>query len=236
METAAHAAEGWASNGAVRLHHLRSGSSGTPHVFLPGTFGYAEDYMPEMAALAPRRCFAVSLRGRGHSDKPATGYAFEDHVADFAAIVTALALDRFSLMAYSMGAAWALAYALQQPSRVSALVLGDYPARYKALKPGWAERAVATMPERTDPAVARALERDSREVVLWDRLDEIRCPVLILRGGQPGALVTAEVEAQYRQRLKRLTVVTLSANGRDLWKPDFDAYIGAVRDFIDHID
>lgn len=233
METAAISREGWARNRAVRLHHLESGSEGVPHVFLPGTFGFAEDYLPEMSALAPRRCVAVSLRGRGRSDVPASGYSFDDHVADLGAVVAHLELERFSLMAYSMGVAWALGYALLHPGRVTGLVLGDYPARYKALKPGWGERAVAAMPERANPAVARALERDAREVVLWDRLSEIRCPVLILRGGKPGALVTDEVAAQYRRTLARVQLVTLPENGRELWQPDFDGYIGAVRAFLD---
>ncbi len=232
----AAAREDWASNQGVRLHYLESGDRGLPHVFLPGTFGYAEDYLPEMQALAPRRCAAVSLRGRGRSDVPAKGYAFEDHVADFAAIAESFGCDRFTLMAYAMGATWALGYALRCPERVAGLILGDYPARYRALKPGWGDRAVAAMPDRANPAVARALERDSFEVDMWDRLGEIRCPVLILRGGQPGALVTDEVAARYRQHLERMRLVTLPPNGHELWKPDFDGYIGAVGDFLAELD
>lgn len=41
----------------------------TPIVFIPGRFGTAENYVSiEFAGLGPRRCIAVSLRGRGHSD------------------------------------------------------------------------------------------------------------------------------------------------------------------------
>src|SRR5262249_62058866 len=132
-----------------------------PHVFVPGTFGYAEDYLPEMEALAPRRCVAVSLRGRGRSDAPATGYAFDDHVGDLVALLARPDLPRCSIMAYSMGVPWALGYALREPGRVAGLVLGDYPARYRALKPGWAARALEAMPARADTVVAHALERDS---------------------------------------------------------------------------
>ena len=69
--------DGWADNHGVRLHYLETGtaSCSLPLVFLPGTFGYAEDYIDEMSALAPRRCMAVSLRGRGRSDTPAVGYS-----------------------------------------------------------------------------------------------------------------------------------------------------------------
>ena len=228
--------EGWASNQGTRLHYLESGSEGLPLVFLPGTFGFAEDYVPEMSALAPRRCIAVSLRGRGKSDAAESGYAFDDHVGDFAAIVAHVGLARCAVMAYSMGVPWALGYALREVRRVAGLVLGDYPARYRALAPGWASRAVSAMPQRANPAVARALERDSAEVLLWDRLGELRCPVLILRGGQPGAMVTDEVAERYGRHLAQMTVVTIDRNGRELWQPDFDAYIGAVATFLGTLD
>jgi pimeloyl-ACP methyl ester carboxylesterase len=91
------------------------------------------------------------------------------------------------------------------------------------------------MPDRANPVVARALECESREVLLWDRLGDLCCPVLILRGGQPGALVTDEVAAMYRQRLAQVRLVTLEYNGRELWRPDFDSYIGEVGKFLENL-
>jgi len=92
----------WVTNGAVRLHCLaqESDSPLTPFLIVPGTFGVAEDYIQEMEALAPRRCIAVSLRGRGQSDAPASGYRFEDHVADLAAAAAQLGVERFAMMGY----------------------------------------------------------------------------------------------------------------------------------------
>ena len=205
-------------------------------MFLPGTFGMAEDYVPEMSALAPRRCVAVSLRGRGRSDVPELGYSFEDHVRDFDTIVAESGLDRFCLMAYSMGAAYAIGYAARNAARLAGLIIGDYPARYRALAPAWVGRALTALPDRAKPAVARALQRESSEVVLWERLAEIRCPVLILRGGQAGVLVTDEIAAMYRRHLTRARLVTLPAAGHELWQPDFDAYVGAVRSFVEQLD
>lgn len=233
-----HIESGWVRNGTVQLHYLDSGPSTdpslTPIVFIPGRFGTAEDYVnTEFAGLAPRRCVAVSLRGRGNSDAPSDGYAFEDHVADVSAVLVYLRLGRFCLMGYSLGVPCALGYALQHPQGLSGMILADYPARYPALPPGWAEGTLAANPGRAKPDVARALERDSQEVFLWDALPAIEAPVLVLRGAQPGALLSAEAADRYRQGLRRVRVVVLENSAHDLWGPE---YIEALREFLGTLD
>jgi len=230
--------ERWVRNGAVRLHCLEqeSDSTLTPFLIVPGTFGVAEDYVQEMEALAPRRCITVSLRGRGRSDAPASGYQFEDHVADIGAAAAQLGNERFAMMGYSMGAAYALGFAVQQAPRIAGVIVGDYPARYRALSAKWAERAVAAMPERARPEVAAAIQRESSEVLLWDSLGSLDCPVMILKGGRPGSMVSAEIGAKYLERLKQGEVVTLDQNAHELWRPDFESYIGAIRAFLERVD
>jgi len=99
--------EKWITNRGVRLHALESvppeASAQTPLLIIPGVFGNAEDYVDEMSRLAPRRCLAVSLHGRGHSDVPATGYALEHHVADVAAAVVQSGFERPAIMGYAIG-------------------------------------------------------------------------------------------------------------------------------------
>jgi hypothetical protein len=81
----------WADNGGVKLHYLDSGGEDVsllvPAVFIPGAIGSAELYLREIQSFAPRRCIAVSLRGRGKSDAPEKGYTFEDHVSDIDSII-----------------------------------------------------------------------------------------------------------------------------------------------------
>ena len=229
----------WVENGGVRLHCLargEPGATGVPLVVVPGTFGAAEDYVPEMSALAPRACLAMSLRGRGRSDVPSAGYAFDDHVGDVAAVVGQLAAPRFCLMGYSMGAAYAMGWATREPGRVAGLIVGDYPARYPALSPQWVGRAIEALPDRVRRPVAEALQRDAAAVPLWDRLDALACPVLILRGGASGTRVTDEVAAKYRERVRDLTIVTLERSGHEIWEPDFHTYVGAMRAFLERLD
>ena len=50
------------------------------------TTGLSSDLAPEIAALAPRRCVAISLRGRGESDAPETGYSLAEQASDITAV------------------------------------------------------------------------------------------------------------------------------------------------------
>jgi pimeloyl-ACP methyl ester carboxylesterase len=92
------------------------------------------------------------------------------------------------------------------------------------------------MPDRARPEVAAALQRESSEVLLWDSLSSIDCPVMILKGGQTGSMVTAEIAATYLERLKAGEIVTLEQNAHELWRPDFESYINAIRTFLERVD
>jgi len=232
--------ERWIDNGGVRLHCLESvplePSTQVPLLIIPGVFGNAEDYIDEMTRLMPRRCLAVSLRGRGQSDVPASGYRLEDHVSDIAATIAQCGFERPAMMGYAIGAAYAMAYAVDAPDKISALIIGDYPARYRALSAKWVETALESMGARANPEVARALQRDSALVSLWERLGSLRCPIAVVRGAQAGSMVTAEVASKYQEHCPGVEIITLENNGHELWKPDFDEYIGAIGNFLARVD
>jgi pimeloyl-ACP methyl ester carboxylesterase len=76
--------------------------------------------------LAPEnRVLAVDLRGRGLSDKPATGYSVEHHVRDLTALMDDLGLPQAVLMGHSLGAYIAMALAADHPERAAGLILVD---------------------------------------------------------------------------------------------------------------
>lgn len=232
--------EQWVDSGGVWLHCLESvplePTMQVPLLIIPGVFGNAEDYIDEISRLGPRPCCAVSLRGRGRSDVPASGYRLEDHVSDIAATVAQWGFERPAMMGYAIGAAYAIAYAVDAPDKLSALIIGDYPARYRALSAKWVGTALESMGERARPDVAHALQRDSAQVSLWERLGSIRCPTAIMRGAQAGSMVTAEVAAKYQEYRPGVEIITLENNGHELWKPDFDSYIEAIGDFLSRVD
>jgi pimeloyl-ACP methyl ester carboxylesterase len=71
------------------------------------------------------RVIAYDLRGRGNSDKPATGYSLPIHCQDLAGLLDRLGLQRAVIVGHSLGAHIALRFAVALPRRVSKLVLVD---------------------------------------------------------------------------------------------------------------
>ena len=67
------------------------------------------------------RLIAYDARGHGESD-PAPRYEYSDLVADLEAVLAHAELERAVLVGSSMGAATAMAFALEHPERVPALV------------------------------------------------------------------------------------------------------------------
>jgi len=184
----------------------------------------------------------VTFRGRGRSGAPARGYALEDHVGDLEAVVAQAGLGRFCLMGYSRGVAYAIAYALRHPDRLAGLVLGDYPAHHGALPPRWPEYMLATTHRGTPVAArmpehaVRALQREARTVDFREALGLITCPVLVLRGGQEGSLLSAAEAEVYRRRLREVSIVVLEDAGHELWEPNDASYVAAMTTFLDHLD
>ncbi|GAC1684019.1 MAG: alpha/beta fold hydrolase [Candidatus Dormibacteraceae bacterium] len=76
--------------------------------------------------LAGRRpVLAFDLRGRGQSDKPATGYGMRQHALDVAAAMRSLGLGRSVVLGHSMGAYIGTALAVEAPELVAGLVMLD---------------------------------------------------------------------------------------------------------------
>lgn len=217
----------WVENQSVRLHALESGDSGTPLVIVPGALGAAEGFAGLMEALAPQRCLALSLRGAGQSDAPESGYSLEDFASDVGALMDGL--PSAVLLGISMASAYVIEYAARHPEKVRGLILADWPPRLNAYPPAFAERVLAGMPDARPQAVW-GIQRDSRSVELWDRLESLTCPVLVLRGGQQGSRVSDNDAAEYLRRGAQ--VVTLEPSGHDLQRPELAPFVVAIRAFL----
>ncbi len=94
-----------------------------------GIHGLTASYLT-FAGIAERlagRCslFAVDLRGRGDSQKPAGPYGMTQHARDVAAAMRALGLGPSIIAGHSMGAFVATALAAEAPELVAGLILID---------------------------------------------------------------------------------------------------------------
>ena len=141
-------------------------------------------------------------------------------------------------MGWSLGVTYSIAYAAQHPELVAGLVLLDYPARHPKFSAGWAERwsfepSVKDNPNRMRGM--RGLERDSTEILLWDKLDAIKSSILLI-GGAEEALLKPEHAEKYRQHCQNLEVAIFPDSGHMVWQPSYDRFINRVNRFLDYID
>jgi 4,5:9,10-diseco-3-hydroxy-5,9,17-trioxoandrosta-1(10),2-diene-4-oate hydrolase len=111
----------------LRLHYLDQGS-GEPVVFIhgsgPGASGHSnfKQNYPQFAE-AGYRVIVPDLPGYGASDKPETQYSLDFFVAALSGLLDQLDICRCILVGNSLGGAIAIKLSLDQPQRVSRLVL-----------------------------------------------------------------------------------------------------------------
>jgi pimeloyl-ACP methyl ester carboxylesterase len=118
-----------ALKGGLTLSYSEQGlPTGPAVVMLPAPTDSWWSYRPVLDQLPLSvRAVAVSLRGHGDSDKPATGYRVEDFAGDIVPFLDALDIERSVLVGHSASALVARRVALDSPERVSGLVLEASP-------------------------------------------------------------------------------------------------------------
>ena len=142
----------------VRHHVQRLGAGGAPVVVIPGLVmdNLSSFYFTLANPIAESaEAILYDLRGHGMSERPASGYRVTDFVADLAALLDQLAIDRpVAIVGNSFGGLLALAFAAAHPTRVSRLALIDAHAGTD----GWAAQMTATLALRGEARDAKIAE------------------------------------------------------------------------------
>ena len=108
--------------GSITLEGEWAGD-GPPVVLLHGLSATRRNVVQGSRALIKRGYRLISYDARGHgASSPAPRYEYSDLVADLAAVLDHLEIERAALVGSSMGAATAMAFTLEHPERVPALV------------------------------------------------------------------------------------------------------------------
>ena len=110
----------------IRLHYLDWGGSGQPVVFLAG-LGNTAHVFDTLAPTFAKQFHAIGMtrRGFGQSDRPDTGYDVPTRVADLAAFLDALKIEKAILIGHSLAGDELAAFAMAHPARVIKLVFLD---------------------------------------------------------------------------------------------------------------
>ena len=145
----------------VRLHAADWGGRGPWLVFLPPGGESVDEHFRSLAPLFTDRFRVVGLtrRGQGRSDKPAGPYDTDTLVRDVVAFLDWKGIRQAHLIGHSTAGAEMTRFAVQYPSRVSALVYLDAAVDYKAHAALAADAGLEPSP---DPVVA-AIQRGAAE-------------------------------------------------------------------------
>lgn len=157
----------------------RSARSDVPAlVFLHYFGGSSAEWFEVINELAvEHRCVAPDLRGFGNSEAPANNYTLSNYADDAAALVSALGIERYTLIGHSMGGKIALLCAARRLCGLQSLVLlAPSPPTPEPIKDDERARLLATHGERAAAEetarkiTARALAAPILERVIEDNL------------------------------------------------------------------
>jgi pimeloyl-ACP methyl ester carboxylesterase len=208
-------------NGDVELHGIMNvcettADSAPPIVIIPGLWGEAEQFKEILRSLLPRKSYAISLRGRGKSDVPESGYSLGDHVLDIQALVIEMSLENFTLVSVSAGAGYAIAYAAEANHRLSSLIVTDYPAIVKSYPPEMIQGVLSSVHNvRISEKFLVGLQKETVAQDLAIELRNISCPVTVLRGAKKGTYLTDDDIRVYRRHTEKISVRVLSEVSHD---------------------
>ncbi len=101
---------------------------GPPLLLIHGISSAGSVWNPIIPALAAEFTpIAIDQRGHGASDKPESGYLYDDYIADLDGVLDALRLDHPLIVGHSLGGIVTLWWAAKHPDRAAALVIEDSP-------------------------------------------------------------------------------------------------------------
>jgi non-heme chloroperoxidase len=148
----------------VRLPYVELGPpAGVPVLMLHGYTDSWRSFELLLPHLPSRvRAIAVTERGHGDADRPATGYRPEDFVSDVAAFMDALELPAAVLVGHSGGSYTAQRFAIEHPDRTLGIALvGAFRALHG--KPELHElwQAVAELRDPVDPDFVREFQEST---------------------------------------------------------------------------
>ncbi|HKA11149.1 MAG TPA: alpha/beta fold hydrolase [Candidatus Dormibacteraeota bacterium] len=204
--------EGWVERAGVRLHYLEWRPSDLispppePALFLlHGLSSNARVWERTARLLPARRIVALDQRSHGLSDRPATGYALDDVVADAAHVIRELGLGRPLVAGHSWGAAVALSLTAAHPELASGLVNVDGPTASFSRFMTWeeaAQRMQPPLPTYRDSDEAAAAQADDLGDAWGDDLREfVSAGLSEAPAGSLAPTLTAEVRVQILRNL-----------------------------------
>lgn len=197
--------EGWLTRDGVRLHWRAWGPPDGVVLFCLHGLSSNSLYWGRLAARMPHfRLVAIDQRSHGLTDRPESGYGFDDLTADAAYAMDELGLERPVVLGHSWGAAVALALAAGHRDRIAGLGHLDGPLQSFSKLMTWDQASVLMQPplrRYADFSEAVAEQRGYLEAGWGDDLTDFVRAGLVEDGAAFALKLTADVRLQILREL-----------------------------------
>jgi pimeloyl-ACP methyl ester carboxylesterase len=228
--------EGWTNNGGVRIHwlDLQHESRSTPLLIVPGMTNTAEEVSSLIESHISRRTLVISIRGRGRSDSPASGYSLNDQASDVVAVCHSLNLKNVIIAGHSVGAAIALLSA----SQINAIgvILMDYPPYYPQVSQDWVEQVLQDHTRSISDIAIRGLARDGEAVSLKNELNAFKDSALFLKGILDTSLVPDSLLIRIQEIAPYINVEKIENAGHELFEENPSRVMSCIDNFVQRLE
>jgi pimeloyl-ACP methyl ester carboxylesterase len=232
------------NNQSVWIHVLENGvpSDQRPSLLvIGGLWEPAERAVPILSGLSSHGV-ALSLRGRGLSSTPETGYDLDDHLSDIESVVSHCQLKNYVVLGFSRGASYALGWSLKHQQEMAGLILVDQPPVH--FKPGagyveyWSNLKYQGIPilNFMRRQALEGLERESTQIDFSGQLAQLKISVCFFVGKNKEAKIpsdiTEEIVQRYRQTIAQCEVVEFLKSGHMIPDDEQAKYISEIAAFV----
>jgi pimeloyl-ACP methyl ester carboxylesterase len=225
--------EKFVTNGDVQVHYIVMNYSPAeiPVIFIPGAVVSADDMYSDVKDHLDFYSIIITIRGRGKSGSPKTGYSKDDQVSDIEAVVNAESLDEFYLLGHSFGASLAYGYSIKYPKKIKGLIAVDFPAIFPGYPEKWAEHVKDNVPGINEDFL-NGMVADCVYEDFTDKLSKLDFKKLIIKGAESDSLLKPETANKLAEKLPNTSLKIINGAGHELFMEKPQETLKEIENFI----
>ncbi len=225
--------EKFVNNNGVDIQYIVVNNSPgeTPLVIIPGAVVGAEDFYNDVKDHIDFYCIIISIRGRGKSGCPLTGYTKDDQVSDIETVIQAENVDKFYILGHSFGASLAVGYSIKHSERIKGIIMADFPPVYPAYTEEWAKYIRKNF-EGINENFLNGIVKDSTYEDLSDKLGKLDFNKLILKGVGSDSLLKQETLEKLCNKLTNISYKVINNCGHEMFGENPLETLKEVKDFM----
>lgn len=231
-------------NGGIKIHTISTANvqdidtsrKKVRIIIVPGATASAESIYSDIQAYITLPTTVMSVRGRGQSDVPDSGYSLDEQASDVVAVCQHFSSDVVLLVGHSLGVPMIIRAIAQlaEPSNVAGLVLCDFPPFYPPLDKSWADMVLRKPTTTISKKAIFGLVKDSsytdvfKDLLAWEGFIGVIIPEED-RGIRP------EDEEILRRNMPEATFTIIEGAKHELFSTKAQETMQILREFAVHL-